>query len=716
MSVLPADNSARRLEERVFAPLARLRRRARLYLVLDGAVVSLLTIIAGSLTQMLLDWGLKLPVEQRAFVSVALLLVVLWIVHRRVVLPLLSGLSDETLALAVDRAHPQLHDRLASAVQFARGQVGASASNSPPLVHAVIEEACEAAGQVRFQAVLNHRRARQRIGELGGLLFVLVAAPLIAPDLAGAWFRRNWLFQETPWPQQTYIVPLGFDENGLRRVPRGEELEINAENHGRMPASAELEWSAGGKEGVEPLTQIGLDRWYVSLGVLQGDLTFRISGGDERTREYRVVAVDRPGVCSTTVRVTPPAYTRLDAHVLEQETVIEVLRGSRLEIEAVLNRQVAAARFVDAEGEAAPCERLEPERLRVTWDAPRSGIFHFELTDADGWTNIRPVQYTLNVVSDLPPEVHLKLTGVGRSVTPTAELPMEINCLDTYGLGGAKLVLQRGDDPPYEFPFTECPVGEREFDFQQIFALERIAAAPDQRLRVWVEAWDEDVAGPNVGRSDLTAVQVLTPADYLAELAGREMELRREFERLISSQRGLADALNRAIAQLPRSGAPSGPLGQRLAALSRRQDADARNCESIAARFAEILDEMRVNKVSRAGDERRISQRIVAPLQALAIGRMQESAAAIADLRAEVSGDAAAALPGWEAEILQKMREILADMREWEGYREAVTMLQEVIDQQGELRKATLSEVESELKDILDLEDLGGEEKPAPEP
>ena len=705
MSVLPADNLARLLEERVLTPLARVRRRARLYLVLDGAVAALLTLMAGSLVQILLDWGLKLAVEQRAFVSIVLLAIVLTVIHRRVVAPLLSGLTDQTLALAVDRAHPQLHDRVASAVQFARGQVGGGDSNSPILVRVVIEEACEAARGVPFLAVLNHRRARQRVGELGGLLLACVIACAVMPDMAGAWLRRNWLFQEVPWPQQTYITPIGFDENGIRRVPRGEELEISAENHGRMPASAELEWTAGAKEGVEPMTQIGLDRWYVSLGAIQGDLTFQIVGGDERTREYRVVAVDRPGVRWTSVRITPPEYTRVESQVLEQETVLEVLKGSRLEIEALLNRPVATARFVDAEGDVAPCERIEAERLRVTWESPRSGIFHFELTDADRWMNIRPVQYTLNVVADQPPDVHLRLKGVGKSVTPTAELPLEIECEDTYGLGGAKLMVQRGEEPPYEYLLAGFEAGEREYAGQEFFALEKIGAAPDQRLKIWVEAWDQDAAGPNVGRSDVGAMQILTPADYLAELAGREMELRREFERLVSAQRGLTDALNRLIAQLPEQGEPSAALGQRLAALARRQDADARSCESIATRFGEILDEMRVNKVSRAGDERRISEKIVEPLRGLATGRMQESAAAIAELRGGVSGDVVEALPGWQTEILQRMREILANMREWEGYREAVTMLQEVIDQQNQLREATLKQVENELEDILDLGD-----------
>lgn len=716
MSVVPADNLGPLLEERIFAPLARLRQRARLYLALDGAVAAILTIMASVLAQILLDWGLKLAVEQRVVISIALLALIFWTLHRRIYRSLLAPLSDHTLALAVDRACPRFHDRIAAAVQFGRGQAESHDSNSPSLVQAVIAEACQTARDVPFMDVLNHRRAKVRIRELAGLVLACMIAPIMLPGPAEAWFRRNWMFQEIPWPQQTYIVPIGFDENGVRRVPRGEELEISAENHGRVPRSAELEWMAGTNVGVEPMTQIGMDRWHVSLGTVQGDISFLIVGGDERTREYRVIAIDRPAVRQTSVRVTPPAYTRREPHVFEQETVIELLKGSRIEIEATLNRPVATARFVDAENEVAPCERIESDRLRIKWDSPRSGIFHFELIDEDGWTDIRPVKYTLNVVADRPPEVRLKLVGTGKSVTPTAELPVEIHCEDEYGLGGVKLFAQRDNDPPYEFPLTDCAPGQRVYDGREIFSPANISAEAGQRLRMWAEAWDQDEAGPNMGRSEVRMIRTVTPADFLAELAGREMELRREFERLISAQRGLADALNRLVAQLPREGPPSGPQGQRLAALARRQDADARNCESIAARFEEILDELRVNKVLRAGDERRINRRIVEPLRNLASGRMQESAAAVAELRGGVSGDLLEALPVWQADILQKMREILANMREWEGYREAVTMLQEVIDQQAELRRATLLEMERELELILGIDETGEQDRTKSKP
>jgi hypothetical protein len=718
VSVLPADSLYGRLEGCIFSPLARLRRRCRLYLTLDGLVRFYLLLMGASLAQLLLDGGLKLSVDQRAVLTAIITLLWLWTLYRRVLTPLLRSLPDSSLALAVDRAYPDLHDRMVTAVQFARGQVGPPDANSPQLVRAVMEEACQLAPQVSFTAVLNHRRAKQRSAELGGLLLATVLTFALMPDLTGTWIRRNWLLQEVPWPQQTYITPIGFNEAGLRRMPRGDELEIAAVNEGRVPKSVVLRWrTRSDRRGSEPMTLVGVNRWEVSLGLLIEDVFFRIVGGDERTREYVVAAVDRPRVIRTEARITPAAYTGLEPVTLPQQTVLELPRASALEIEAQLNQAVESAHFVGSGGEVGVCEQLAPDQLRVEWNDPASGSYSFELIDRDGWTNRRPVRYTLKVLPDLPPDVRIELAGVGDSITPAAELPVVLSFQDAYGLGGVALYAQRNDDPPFDIPLEGFVPGRRELTVETLFAVGAIGVTPGDRLRVWAEAHDEDPQGPNIGRSESVELRVLGPADFLAELAGRELELRREFERLISAQRGVKDALQRLLPELPDDGVPSAALAQHLAGLAHRQDAHAKSCLAIRRRFEEILGEMRINKVSRSGDERRIGQRIAAPLEKLGADMMPLVSRGIAELRRAASRTQAEALSEQQADILREMQAVLANMLEWEGYREAVALLREIIATQTDVHAATVEMLKQQLRDILELDEppeAGPGETPKP--
>ena len=105
---------------------------------------------------------LKLAVNQRLVLTLAVMAAWSWVAARQLLRRLFVRLPDARLALLVDRADPALQDRIATGVQFASGAVGEADSNSPQLVHAVIDEACQAARRVVFTAVLDHRRARRR--------------------------------------------------------------------------------------------------------------------------------------------------------------------------------------------------------------------------------------------------------------------------------------------------------------------------------------------------------------------------------------------------------------------------------------------------------------------------------------------------------------------------------------------------------------------------
>lgn len=691
--------------ERIFAPLARLRRWCRLYLAIDGLVRLCIALIAAGLAQLLLDRWLNLELPQRFTINVILTLVWLVVIHRVLVRPLLRPLSDQILAAAVDRAHPQLHDALATAVQFARGQVGTPETNSPQLVQAVIRDASAAAAGVPFLEVLDRRWARQRGLELVGLLGLIGLAFLAMPSTMRTWFLRNWLGHDLRWPQDTTLVPVGF-EAGEKRVPRGDELQVVARNDGVVPKAVLLHWSTrSGPRGQESMRLIVGERlWEVSLGAITEDLTFYLAGGDERTREYIVRAVDRPIVVHTTVRITPPAYTGLEPATLEQQTVLEVLAGSALEIKAQLNKPVQTAQFTGSAGPAAPCALVAPDRLRIDWPQPQSGSYAVELVDRDGWTSRRPLRFTIKITPDRPPTVRLRLIEVGEIITPAAELPIELSLADEFGLGAARLLIQRNDDPPLETALDDFRPGQRVLEARLRYALAQLALQPGERLRVWAEAADQDPAGPNLARSEPITLRVLSATDFAAALAERELELRQEFERLISAQRGLKDALERLVPELPTSGEPGGEPAQRLGAIARRQEGQASRILALRAAFAQILGEMRTNRTARAVEERRIEERIVAPLGELGVEGMPAASARIAALRQAMDAERLAKLPADQAELLRQMEAVLANMMELEGYREVLAMLQEIISEQAAVREATIEVLERSVAEILGLE------------
>ncbi|MBL8878743.1 MAG: hypothetical protein JNG88_06440 [Phycisphaerales bacterium] len=718
MSAMPTDL----VHDRLLRPLEQLRRRARWYIALDGLSRFAWVLLVSGVVQLALDYWLRFPVEQR--IAVNLVITVFWIVfiHRYFLRPLGAPVADDTLAMAVDRVHPELHDRLATAVQFARGAVGDAAMNSPQLIAAVITEAAQKAPQAAFADALNHARARRRFREFAAIGGIILLACIIARPMMVTWFWRNWLLAEVPWPQKTYIRPAGF-ESGQKRVPIGDELEIIATIEGEAPTTTEvIWWTRSGKRGREPMTLRGGTQLEASIGIVNEDVSFRIVGGDERTRDFLAQAVERPRIEAMRVTLFPPDYAGLPSIDMEQQVVLEVLRGAVLEFDARLNKSVVRAQFLPADKPGIDCEAIEPRRIRIRLPtmppqdggggasgAARStsqwpvvlenGAYHFELLDADGWSNLRPVRYTIKVVADRPPVCELRISGVGQLVTPSAELSLAIKCSDAYGMASASLATQVDTDPSSLAPLLGMESRMREYSLAQSLAIAPMQIAPGRRLRIWVESSDLDPSGPNVGQSTPIEMRVVTIEELLADLARREMELRREFERLTSEQRVLYDTLSRIVGDVGES--PAAPPAQQIAALARRQTSHAARVLAISRQFEQVLAELKTNKVMRAEDERRLADRIIRPLETLARESIPRAGERISGLRQSATANLIAQANASQDEILRQMREILANMLEWEGYREAIALLREIITQQQELRGATLDAVEKQLESIL---------------
>ena len=225
-----------------------------------------------------------------------------------------------------------------------------------------------------------------------------------------------------------------------------------------------------------------------SIGQLTEPIQFRITGGDERTRIFTIEAVERPRVMHTHARITPPQYTRLVPLDIEQQTVLEILAGSTLEIDALLNKPVQRARFVAADESDAPGdvswddEVAAQSMVRLRWAAPQSGIYRFELLDLDNLTSRNPVSYTLKESPDAPPTVKMELAGVGEMVTPQAELPVTLTCEDTYGLSAVRLLVQAADGPERALTPPGFGPNVRKYAGEFVLALAASGAAPGKAV------------------------------------------------------------------------------------------------------------------------------------------------------------------------------------------------------------------------------------------
>ncbi len=699
------------LGESVGRRLRTLAFRLRAFVVLEGVAWVLGLALALGLCQLAIDFNFHLQWSIRATLTGAIVAVVAWVVWRRVVRPLRMTVDSAAAACLVEGRRPELASLLISAVRFSAGQIGTASTNSPALAASVIRRANQAVDRLDFNRAVDGRRARRSALATAMIAAVVLLASWAAPDVMGMWFQRNVLLADIEWPKRTrLIVELEGDE---LRGAIGDDLHIRARVQGVVPRQVDFVYeTTSGRKGRETMTAVGMDALRYTFKNVRENFEFYLEGGDDRTRRFRAVLSERPRVVWSQVSVDPPAYARLDPFTLpDGQRATQVLLGSEITIEVKTNRPVTTATLMAGDEEVVEAFPQE-EGWRVSVRPTQSHTYHFALTDESGLTNRRPVRFSIRVNRDEPPTVRMRTPGAGEMITAEAVLPIVLDFADTYGLAEAELVVETVGRALPDAVVEEGRRAEPALpDFRPYattFHAELSWPVADEgvtagdRITLFARAADfDDVSGPNVAQSPPLTLSVVTRDELLAELSRREQDYRLEFERLVDTQEDLRRRLLTVIGEKDRLG-DAAAWSEALAPLERRQRTVAGSVNVVRQKFEQILTQMGINQLDTALVKDRIGQGIVEPLAELARRDLVNAADQLRRFARDDGSEDGAGVDASQARVLQKMREVLAHMIQWEGFQEALTLLREIVGLQKELNQETQREVERQGADVFD--------------
>lgn len=747
--------------------LSSLRWSLRGWVVLQGLSRLGVAVAAASVASLLVDRWLRLDQVTRAVVLVAGIVGACVLLWRRCLTPLRARLDDDQLCLRVEASHPQLGQRLITAVQLSRVSDPAAAGLSPVMVRASIDHGVAAAQGVDFRHAVraDYRRRTRRLAVLAGALSLAMAGAFVSPataDVMGLWFRRNVLLSAEAWPRRTQLALV--DVPGT--LPRGDDFEVVVRAGGQVPLTVSIDFAdAAGTRQVVEAGQVAGDRFRASVRNVLEPFRFRVRGGDDQLPWMDVRLVDRPRVEQLGLRYEPPAYTGLPpVELAAAEGVYELLRGASLELRVTASKAVRSLRLTAPQGE--PVE-LTPSATngpgasapreftgRVAAGELRAGVYVIEMTDVDGLASREPTRFSVRLVPDRRPTVRAKLLGISSMVTPDARVPIQVRANDDFGIVAARLVTTIGTTPgatpgtapgatPGTAPATrpgdapspaadsgEAPksaaptapgpgeagdasavsmvegqtpvgttaegLGTKELACIHRMELAAMSLTPGQNLAFRMEAVDNDaVSGAKTGQSSDFFLRVVTEAELRQDLQRRQQEQRYELERLKRDQEQLQTDCRAMLATGREGGKLSEADRQTLTRVEKRQRLVTQRLDAIAGRLAQLRDEYVNNALEDEQGQaiRDMNTQVVGRLRDLVTGTAPKAAEAVGRARREAgAGVADRSLDDAvmiQEELLTGMNAVLAFMQKWEGYQEAVALLNEVLKAQKDVREQT---------------------------
>jgi hypothetical protein len=716
--------------------LATLRRQTRGWIWVESLAWLCLAAVAFFWASLVIDWCVEPPRWARAVLLAAAAAGLAAIAYRKLVGRLATDLGDTSLAVVVERAHPSFRDSLSTAIELADQP---AADVNPELLARTAAEATAHIGQVRPERIFRRR-------QLAMLAFAAVAAmasiaglALARPAVAGLWVRRLPLLGDEPWPRQ---VQLAIDDfpGGVRKVARGSDVDVivHARAADRVPEVVDLRWRAaqGGGLGQRPAGGLR-GNWHVDrmgsrggasadgqafghvLKAVNDSLDLEVRGGDARLRNLRIEVLDPPALEKLLITSTPPAYLGSGPRESPPARIVQIPRGSSVEIGCTCTKPLTAATMVAVAGGGSAAEEVlatfsaadavagggpPPAAGRTivgriaALDADRTIVVRF--TDTDGLTNREPVTFTLSALPDEPPQVAMRLRGISTAVTPRARVPLVGTISDDHGLGGAAVRLRVAGGGETVLPVARVRVGDPVVELPaegaEVVQLEPLGLAVGRKLELTVTATDTCTLGgePNSGTSDAWSLDVVAPEALVAMLEAREIILRRRYESCVAD---LAQARDGFAAPI-RDGAADGGDDPTDAA-ARLGDATARaagETAELSEAFRGIRLEFDNNQLITPELEARLMTQIAEPLAAIA---KQDLPALATACRA---GTGRQDLVRRADEVLARMRAVLDKMMELESFNEVVELLRGMIRTQEQIRAETLEQQKRRAREALE--------------
>ncbi|MDC1142492.1 hypothetical protein OAU50_05335 [Planctomycetota bacterium] len=206
--------------------LDQLRGHIRLMFISFGLAKILIWAAGLTLWLYYTDRVLQLPGSVRVGFLVVSVIALIIIGVRSLVYPLSKTISDEDLALLVEREYPLLNDRLISSLQILKAQERYKDSASDDMMRHVVAESFDVAGKLKFEEAVRSKHLMKIVGISVFAMLMVFGHALFDRNDMSIWVQRV-AGGGPDWPTRTQLVVHILDEDELGEYPTDDFLTVN---------------------------------------------------------------------------------------------------------------------------------------------------------------------------------------------------------------------------------------------------------------------------------------------------------------------------------------------------------------------------------------------------------------------------------------------------------------------------------------------------------
>ena len=460
------------------ARISEARRVWKRSLFWTGFAIVLTGVIALLVGEAIVDWLMPLPGTVRITLLGVGAGVIGYLLYKYLVQPLRASLTLRDVALNVERNHPDLEDRLVSAIEF--GNRESADPIETHMLQRLLEDTTERVKGINFKATIDHSRTRKHVG----IAALVVAGCVILSLLFPTEIHTSLLRVLVPWEKTDPILTTKLAvEPGNARILRGKSLPIHVTVTGKSADKVVLTYRDIGAQ--QPSTS-DINEEDQQINMLQNpddkrgfayeifnidaDMEYSVVANEATSERYTVEVFEMPKVTEISVAYTYPDYTGLKPVVQTGTGDIHAVVGTQAEIRLTTNKAIQTASIAFSSQQSAVSQELsdagenvrnvdndlpradsqmvisDGNTLTTTIDVVEDGSYDIRLLCIDGFNNEIPIEYMIRAIPDAVPEVVIKEPGRDVKATKLDEVEIIAEATDDYGVAELKLMYRIGSD------------------------------------------------------------------------------------------------------------------------------------------------------------------------------------------------------------------------------------------------------------------------------
>lgn len=518
MTRQPAPAGRIHLPPQLTVRLRMLVRRVRRIQIVRGAALTLAVALVAVLIIMAVDAAILITADSvRWGLSLCGALFTGTTLWAALVRPLSQPITLVKMARVLETRHPELQERISSAIELLAMGDAAAAQGSRQLIELLAKDA--RIDLARVSARQEFKGRIQRPALIGAGVGLAALGLLLA-----AWpGQTRLLLKRAVAPHRSYdnihaasMRVLPGDARVLAGMPLTIRLFVPADPGHRAEVAIEEE---GRPPAIERMRRTSDDNapehsFELTLPTVARSFRYRMRFGSGLTRYYHLEVVPPPAHGDLVLDYRFPAYTGSPPTqtVASATGPIRGIAGTRMQLSTRLSRPLEAGLLLD--GRRLPA--TQPSAVNPVWTwllatntATRWAV---ALRDGNGFTNTL-AWAGYEVEPDRPPNVQLIYPSGASYTLPTyGLLRMTYTLSDDFGLGAVKLHIQGdGQYDEWDLDVTVEPKGPGKWIVNRELHLSEFQLSGMRRLRIRLSVEDNlppELGGPNRSSSRVIALDL----------------------------------------------------------------------------------------------------------------------------------------------------------------------------------------------------------------